>query len=1139
MRQGKLFRAGAAGFLLAWGGFGAGTAVAQAPAEAPTEAAQQSVAGGRLHGVVKSGQTPLPGVAVTAQNTLTGKRYATTTDITGAWSLTLSQNGRYVVRTQFAAFATGVQEAVLNAASHDQTVDFSLLLASRVVVAPQTGEEAGALAQSPRQMAARGAQNLSLVSSLSADVETQAGSSQAAGGELPTVAASSDFSSESVAISGQSGQVSAAAGQDMDRLRDQMETMRAQGGGQAGGLFGGGGAGGFGGGGGMGGGFGGGFGGPGGPGGRGNFRGFNSAQPHGAVFWIGSNSALNAQPYNLRDSSETQPASGSNRFGVSFMSAPYIPGLTKPSGKDTFFLTLSGQRSSSPVNEYALVPTDAERGGDFSASGLPLIYNPATYAQFSSNGTANVIPSGNISSQATALLKYFPEPNLTGNSSYNYRLLSTAQTNSTQYGARYMRSLGKNASLPSGGGRGFGSNRRSQNQGLRQSINFNYNGARSAADNVNIFPDLGGKTNSESNALSVGYTLGYRKLTNILTLSWNRNHSQVINFFTNHEDIATELGIMGDSSAALNQSALNYGLPNITLSSITGLTEQQPSEQTQQTISASETLSWIHGKHNLRFGGDYRRVHNDVLGGSNATGTFTFTGLFTENSSGSSSTGSALADFLLGLPQTTSIDSSAAKSYLRDNVFDGFAMDDWRLSRSFTVNAGLRWEYFQPYGEKDGYLAMVDTNASGGFTRVTEVQAGGTGASSGKLPEGLVYGNHHAFSPRVGLAWRVPKLPQTVIRAGYGMNYMVGQYGTFASSMAHEPMVNNANFVNEQTNREETTSGTASTACARATTSTCFTLANGFSLPDTVGNYAVDPHYNLPYLQAWNVNVQKTLPWNLVMNVGYNGTRGSSLDIKSAPWESASSPNTNPNDVSFTYEQGAATSRFNAGTLSVQKRLSGGLALGAFYKYSHSIDNAASVAQNWQALNAEEGNSSNDVRHSVNGNYLYELPFGSDREWVTTGLLSHILEGFSLSGTFTFATGTPLTPTYQASVSEAARGSSGTFRPDRVAGQSITAGGGSVKKWFNTAAFTAPANTYGTASRYSIPGPGTVSNNMTLSKTMRLGDMRSWEFRATSNNVFNTVQYSGVDTNVSSATFGQVSSTGTMRTFQFESRFRF
>jgi hypothetical protein len=140
------------------------------------------LAGGRLHGQVKSGNTPLPGVTVTAQNTLTGKRFSTTTDITGAWTIAIAQNGRYVIRTQFAAFAPGAEESVLNAARHDQTVNFELILASRAKE-QQDNESASQLVSSSaiRQLAARGAQNLSLMSALAAGTETQAGSIGAAG----------------------------------------------------------------------------------------------------------------------------------------------------------------------------------------------------------------------------------------------------------------------------------------------------------------------------------------------------------------------------------------------------------------------------------------------------------------------------------------------------------------------------------------------------------------------------------------------------------------------------------------------------------------------------------------------------------------------------------------------------------------------------------------------------------------------------------------------------------------------------------------------------------------------------------------------------------------------------------------------
>ena len=1034
-------------------------------------------AGGRLHGTVKSGNTPLPGVTVTAQNTLSGKRYQTTTDLTGAWSLTVPQEGRYVVRTQFAAFAPGRQEAVLDAASHERTVNFDLLLASRVVLQNGPDNPRGGAA-AIRQLAASGAQNLSLMSALAADTETQAGVSGAAGAALPSIAGNSDFSSDSVAISGQSGTVSSLAGVDMDRMRDTMETMRAKNGpggnfgGPGGGLFGGGP---------------GGFGGPGGPGGgRGNFRGFNASQPHGAIFWDGSNSALNAEPFSLHGQSQGRPSSGTNRFGLTFMSAPYLPGVTKPSGKDTIFLTLSGQRSSTPQDKYATVPTDEERAGVIS-------------------GVGTITPV----QQALNLLRYFPEPTPElVNDAQNYHFLTTAQSNSTQAGARYMRSLGKNATLT-------GSRRRTQAQGLRQSLSFNYNWSGSASDNVNIFPELGGKSSSHSNSLQAGYTVGYHKVTSVFNVNWNRSASRTANFFTNKTDIASLLGIGG-----INSAPLNYGLPNVVLSSIQGLSEQQPSFSLMQTISASETLSWIHARHNFRFGGDYRRVHRDFLGSSNSTGTFIFSGAYT---------GSSLADFLLGEPQETTIDAAAGKSYLRDNVMDLYAQDDWRVLPRLTLNYGLRYEYFAPYTEKYGRLAMVDTNPVTNasyptqFAVTDEVQASGAGSYNGKLPDSLVRPYRTAFAPRFGLALRLPR--QTVVRAGYGLNYTVGQYGTFASTMARQPMVNQPAFVNEQTNE--------------AASAGDLTLANGFGAPDTVGSYALDPHYRLPYVQAWNVDVQKAMPWGVMLNAGYNGSRGSNLDITSAPRASASSH-------IFNYEQSAASSRFNAGTLRVNKRLTSGISLGANYQYSHSIDNAGSVggtstvvAQNWQDLKAEEGNSSFDQRHRVSGTYLYELPFGKDKTWVTSGVGSHILEGISVSGSYTFATGTPLTPSYQAAAEDVTRGTAGTLRPDRVGGVSLTAGAGSQKEWFNTAAFAKPSGTYGTASRNSISSPGTVSNNMSLSKTVSMGNSRSMEFRATANNVFNTVQYAGVDTNATSPTFGQVTSTGSMRAFQFTARYRF
>jgi trimeric autotransporter adhesin len=204
---------------------------------------------------------------------------------------------------------------------------------------------------------------------------------------------------------------------------------------------------------------------------------------------------------------------------------------------------------------------------------------------------------------------------------------------------------------------------------------------------------------------------------------------------------------------------------------------------------------------------------------------------------------------------------------------------------------------------------------------------------------------------------------------------------------------------------------------------------------------------------------------------------------------------------------------------------------------------SAVVAQNWQNILAEESNSSFDIRNQVKGTFLYELPFGPDKHYLSNGnWASHAFGDWSLSGSYTLADGTPLTPAISASVADVARGSAGSVRPDRIPGASITAGGGHINNWFNTAAFSsdfAPGQYYGSASRYSIPGPGTTVVNMSLSKTFQLKDTKSFEVRMTADNAFNIVQYAGVNTQFDSTAVGQVTSARQMRTITFLARYRF
>lgn len=1113
--------------------------------------------GGTIRGTVKAGAVPLPGVAITATNTLTGKKYATTTDITGAYAMAIPRNGRYVVKTELAAFAGETQEVLINATGEnggkpEQVADFTMQLASRVEQQQQQQQRTTSTALAGA--IGRGMQSLNVTGGASDQADASAGTGNT-GAQMPSLAGLGNDSTatDSVAVSGQMGQTNGLANFNEDEIRQRVEDAlaraRQQGGSQGdianavagmlGGMM-------------VMGPGGGGPGGPGGPGGgvfmiRGGGgggkggRGFNPTQPHGAIFYQGGNGALDATNFSLTGAPVVKPSYSSNRFGISFAGSPFIPGLFKASTKQFIFFNVTEQRNSNPQNLYGTVPTVTERSGDFSQLGQP-IYDPATQQQFQCNGTLNVICQNRISPQALSLLKFYPAPNIptTGAQGYNYQTITTAGQNSGSASLRYVRNFGQNAGFGPFGG-GFGGGRRQANapKTLRQNINFGGSYSHSASDNRNIFLPLGGSTASDGYNISAGYTIGYGRLTNNATVTWNRSHATTLNYFTNGNDNpAVDAGILvGNSTIAGNP--FYYGVPSLTFTGLTALSSTRPSDAINETISFSDFVSWSYKKHNLRFGGDIRRVHVNSLtapgnlqSGASPLGAFTFTGYATQQKIGQSSTGGfGFADFLLGLPQQATVQAGLNKTYLRANVFDLYANDDWRVLPNLSLNYGLRYEYFSPYVEKSNRLVNLDHSAD--FKQIAAVQPGQTGPFSGTtFPRSLVSPDRIMFSPRFGFAYR-PKgtlFTQMVVRGGYGINYNTQQYASFAQQLAFQPpfAVTQTNIANNQ-------------GCGQ------LQLANAFNCSTAAvqNNYSVNLNYRLGNVQVWNLDIQRTLGLGIVLNVGYNGAQGGNLDIVRAPNRTASSV-LNPTVQPFNYEDSLGFSRFHALSINARKRMQKGVSLQATYQYGHSIDNASSIggstavpAQNDTNLAAEEGNSSFDIRQKLTGNWVLELPFGPNRALLSKGgFWSKALDGFSLSGDFTFATGTYYTPHYVATVAETATGTNNSLRPDRDFAQPIP-GAGTVLDWFNAAAFKTPANVFGTASRGSIAGPGTVAVDGSLAKTVSLGDTRSFEARVTANNVFNTVQYSGIDTTLNSRTFGQVTSAASMRRITFLARYRF
>jgi hypothetical protein len=1088
------------------------TAKAPAPAVIPIY---------EITGSARSGKTPLPGVTVTAANTLTAKKYVTATNSEGKFSLPGIPRGRYVVRVEFMGFANFTQEVVLNPENASAKVDAELILASRQQERSNNNNAAIAAA-------GRGFQSLALDSALSslAGGNSGLGGGQGSGdlSSLPMNGAGAEGPTESVSISGAQGRTQDFGGGNEEELQQRIQEFRERAQREGGGVFGGGG----------------GFGGPGGavlvigrmP------RGFNINQPHGLLYFSDDTSSLDARPYSLTGMQSAKADYNQARFGANVGGPLNIPKIFNGGNKWFFFAGWNGSRGSAPYDAFSTVPTQDERNGDFTKAtyndGTPVqIFNPKTGQPYQLNGAPNKIDPTLMSPAARFLLQYIPLPNIaTTASGQNFHYVTSAESNTDSVNLRLIHNFDA-ASGPGfgpfggGGGGGGGGKGRSQNN-----INFGMNWSRGSNTIVNPFPSLAGGTGTQGLNASAGWTYGKGRATNIFRVNYNHNHVSTTNLYSNLTDVA---GPGGAGIGGISNNPFDWGLPGISFTSFGGLSDPTPRRELDQTYTLSDTISWNHGKHNWRFGGDYRRILQSFHSARNAEGSFVFTGFATSSYNSTATalkdTGYDFADFLLGFPQQTSLQFGATSYNFRANAYDFFAQDDWRFRSNLSFNLGLRYEYNGPYTEANDRIANLDV--APGFTSAAVVLPGHAGTFNGMFPASLVRPDRNNFAPRIGIAWKPQK--QTVVRAGYGINYNLAQYGSMIQNFAFQPP-----FAEAATN---TTNVNGLTSASPLTLTNGFPSASGSTVTN---NFAVNPNYRLGYVQVWNLDVQRELPHGVVLNAGYNGAKGTRLDTERALVASGNQP--------FIYESSEGNSILHAASVRVRKRMAKGLGLSAQYVFSKSIDDASSiggggsvVAQNPFNISANRGLSSFDQRHKFTGNWMYDLPFGENRRFAQKGAWSHILGGWQWSGDFTIGSGLYFTPRVLGGGLDISRGVSGSLRADVVAGQSVSLSHPTTLEWFNTAAFCNPGvncpsgspTTFGDAGRNIIEGPRQVTMDMALNKTIQIKESRALDLRISANNVFNTVHFTAINTVVNSFTFGEVTGTGSMRRVTLQARFRF
>lgn len=816
-----------------------------------------------------------------------------------------------------------------------------------------------------------------------------------------------------------------------------------------------------------------------------------------------NDSIWDARTFSVTGANVDKPDYYSARANVMFGGPLHIPKLVSAEKRIMFTIDVQFQRNrtgvvSQPVN----MPTALERAGDFSQTfvqGVPVtIFDPTTGLPF----PGNKIPDSRISPTAQSLLKYFPSPNLPF-AARNYQTSWTGSNNSHGINGR----LANIRITP------------------KDRLNFaiGYQGSSNESPNLFQFIDNGSGRGLNT---SLGWSRNITsKLINNVNYSFSRNRQQMTPFFAYQENVSAELNIAGTS-----QNPANWGPPTLGFTNYANLTDGNFSLSRNQTSAISETLSVIHGKHNLTFGGIYRRQQFNQLSDQNGRGSLTFNGSVTSlpnTGLSPNANGYDLADFLLSRPTTSSIRYGNPDKYLRASGYSLFANNDWRIHTRFSLILGVRWDYGSPVNEL--YNRLVNLDIAPGYSAIAPVLAGQTATYSGDLPNTLVRPDRNNISPRFGFAWRPQKRRSAIVRGGYGVYYNTSVYNTIASNMAQQPPF--AQVLN-----------------ASSSPSLPLNIENGFlqaSNRALTSTYAIDPNYAIGYVQTWTLSVQKDLPRGLFGTVGYLGTKGTRLDQQFIPNSTAPGAPESPYPHSYIFQTSNGNSIYHAAQFQLNRRFRSGFMANASYQWSKSIDNGgtggrgqgnAPVAQNWLDLSAERGLSSFDARHNLSFMTQYSTGQGRAGGTLVSGWKGTLIKDWTISGNISARSGNPFTATSGGSRSQVAGTAvSNTLRANST-GLPIDAPG----MLFNTAAFSTPLpGQWGTAGRNTIPGPTTVFLNGSVGRIIRFGERRNMDIRFEAQNLLNRVIITNWGTVLGSNNYGLATSAAQMRRITANIRFRF
>ena len=856
-------------------------------------------------------------------------------------------------------------------------------------------------------------------------------------------------------------------------------------------------------------------------------------QLHGTLWEFLRNDAFDATNYFA----QTQEPLKQNQFGAA---------AGGPIKKDKAFIFgfYEGFRNSQGISALTTVPSIKERGGDFSElcpegfshgfcnNPQNQLFNVFANAPYPNN----VVPSQQFNPVSQNLLSFFPLPNAGTN------LFATTQTltnDTNQFGIKVDDYLDPHDTL----------NFSYMFYQLSQLSPLSPGGASvpgfPVAENQRAQSFVAQDTHSFSPSLiAVGR---FSFLRNKFLFGESQNHEP-----------PSSLGFQ--YSPSLDVAA---GPPFIQVSGYTlvGNPITGPRDTYENVYDFSGSLSWVRGKHALKFGGGYQYQQINVLQGIATNGFFVFAPFPVTD---------AFASFLTGQPVVFLQGIGDFSRNIRGNNANGYVQDTYKVAPRFTINAGLRYELPLPSTELRNRVSLFEPGKQS--TVMPDAPVGLLYPGDSGVPAGLIPTDYKAFAPRVGIAWDPSSDGKTLVTAAYGIfyePYYTGQGGPLQAPISAPPylgtpQVSLPNFA-DPFNGNPPAPGT-------------------FSTPLT--NLTLSPTLTLPYTQDWDLNLQQSFANDWLFEVGYVGTKGTRLPrfIEANPavfvpgtedgQPISNSGNANqrrlysgctladpPSSCQYASTgeiAGIANSSYNALETSLRKRYGHGLSFLLSYTWSKAIDDVSSfnitgsaakpvagendLAQNPFDLAAERGPSLFDARHRFVASYVWALPFWNHpHNWYQSAL-----GGWQLDGIATLMSGTPFTVFDSNDV--AAQGSAPEItgfsaqRPNLVGNPNN--GPRTVNEWLNSGALqrldpTANAGQFGNEGRNVNIGPAYANWDFATLKNFKVTESKQLQFRAELFNILNRTNFFLPDCDISSPTFNHILEAGTPRQVQFALKFMF